>query len=470
MLTRLEIDGFKNLLGVKVDLGPFTCVAGANGVGKSNLFDAIQFLSLLADAPIMDAARQVRSVEGRGGDPKELFFSDGRRRVDAMSFACEMIVPRLVVDDFGRETAPSITFLRYELKLGYEPPSGLANLGRLVLLTEQLEHITLGEAREHLKFPHSAKDFRSAVVAGRRSGKAFISTERAEDGELIIHTHGDGGSRGRPRPSAARTAPRTIVGTTTTSSDPTILAVRREMQSWRLLALEPSAMRNPDPFSAPAQIAPNGANLASTLYRLATRPDGDAEPDPDRVYAQVASRLARLVGVRAVRVDRDDRRELLTIEAEETSGIYLPSRSLSDGSLRFLALCLLDADPTVTGLLCMEEPENGIHPARMDAMANLVRGLAVDPSEAPGADNPMRQIVVNTHSPLFVQLQDQASLLFAETAVVRGPFGDPVRTLRLHPHRDTWRTSAQDRGVGTATILDYLNLPPSTQRPLEERT
>jgi AAA15 family ATPase/GTPase len=49
MLTRLKIDGFKNLLGVDVRFGPFTCIAGPNGVGKSNLFDAIQFLAALAD-------------------------------------------------------------------------------------------------------------------------------------------------------------------------------------------------------------------------------------------------------------------------------------------------------------------------------------------------------------------------------------------------------------------------------------
>jgi AAA15 family ATPase/GTPase len=29
--------------------GPFTCIAGANGVGESNLLDAMVFLSALAD-------------------------------------------------------------------------------------------------------------------------------------------------------------------------------------------------------------------------------------------------------------------------------------------------------------------------------------------------------------------------------------------------------------------------------------
>ena len=40
MLTRLKVNGFKNLVDVDVRFGPFTCLAGVNEVGKSNLFDA----------------------------------------------------------------------------------------------------------------------------------------------------------------------------------------------------------------------------------------------------------------------------------------------------------------------------------------------------------------------------------------------------------------------------------------------
>lgn len=43
MLTRLKVNGFKNLLDVDIRFGPFTCIVGGNGVGKSNLFDAIHF-------------------------------------------------------------------------------------------------------------------------------------------------------------------------------------------------------------------------------------------------------------------------------------------------------------------------------------------------------------------------------------------------------------------------------------------
>lgn len=77
MLTRLKVSGFKNLVDVDVRFGPFTCVAGANGVGKSNLFDAIRFLSAIADRPLIDAAKAIRDEGERTGDVRSLFHRIG---------------------------------------------------------------------------------------------------------------------------------------------------------------------------------------------------------------------------------------------------------------------------------------------------------------------------------------------------------------------------------------------------------
>jgi predicted ATPase len=470
MLTRLEITGFKNILGLKADFGPFTCIAGPNGSGKSNVFDAIQFLSLLADHEIMKAAQMVRTTDERGADPRHLFWTDGTNKAEKIALAAEMIVPKTVRDDFGREAKATTTFLRYELELGYEDPSGgLGSLGRLVLLREHLGYIKRGEAHEHLVWNPPKRQFRDHVVVGERRGKAFISTDEESDGKRTISVHQDAGSRGKPLPWPADTAPRTIVGTTTTASTPTILAARREMQSWRLIALEPSAMRSPDSFSATPYIEPNGAHLAAALYRQATTARSDGKIDSDRVYNQVANRLSRLVNVSAVKVDRDDRRQLLTLQLQQPGEGFLPARSLSEGTLRFLALSIIDNDPQVEGLLCMEEPENGIHPERLEAMVDLVRGLAVDPKREPGKDNPFRQIIVNTHSPAFVQLQNPEDLLFAKPVTVRGPMGKQVRTIRLLPLRKTWRTNiAGTLGVGNIDILAYLTRPPGAQLTFEE--
>ena len=49
MLKRLKVKNFKNLVDLDVRFGPFTCIAGENGSGKSNRFDAIKFLGALAE-------------------------------------------------------------------------------------------------------------------------------------------------------------------------------------------------------------------------------------------------------------------------------------------------------------------------------------------------------------------------------------------------------------------------------------
>ena len=115
MLTRLEADGFKNLINFTVDFGPYTCIAGPNGIGKSNVFDAIHFLSLLADHSILEAALQVRSRTGNTARLDDLFFRSNTVRKNKFKIAAEMLVDQRVSDDFGRPGQATSTFLRYEI-------------------------------------------------------------------------------------------------------------------------------------------------------------------------------------------------------------------------------------------------------------------------------------------------------------------------------------------------------------------
>jgi predicted ATPase len=75
------------------------------------------------------------------------------------------------------------------------------------------------------------------------------------------------------------------------------------------------------------------------------------------------------------------------------------SRVLSEGTLRILALCILEYDNKYSGLLCFEEPENGINPFNIETMAKLLKYLSVDFTDI---EMPLRQVIVNTHSPVLV--------------------------------------------------------------------
>jgi predicted ATPase len=472
MLTRLEVQGFKNLLDVHIDFGPFTCIAGPNGIGKSNVFDAIEFLSAMASEPLMESAQRVRGASGfRGGDPRDLFWDGYREHPREIHLAAEMIVPDVVEDDLGAVAHATTTFLRYEVSIRYSPPSGDSSIGRLVLTREELRHITRGAAAKHLRFPHSAKRFRNSVITGQRRGGAFLSTEERENG-TVINVHGDGGSFGKPQPRSAARAGRTVLSTVTTNDYPTILAARREMQSWRRLALEPSALRAPDDFSAPRVMSVNGRHLASSLFRIANESRQGTHPaDPAAVYARVSGRLADLVGldVEGVTVEPDPVREVFTLFMQEKGGLRLPARALSEGTLRFLALCVLLEDPTVSGLICMEEPENGIHPANLRAIVDLVRDLAVDPQESPGEENPFRQVIVNTHSPGVVQLCDENDLLLAALVPRKTAEGVVASSLSLLPFRSSWRATSDRHAFSEADLVEFLTPPPGRhiQLPLD---
>ncbi|HLN03903.1 MAG TPA: AAA family ATPase [Bryobacteraceae bacterium] len=470
VLTRLRVSGFKNLVDVNVHFGPFTCIAGANGVGKSNLFDAIRFLSALADHQLLDAAMSVRDEGSRTGDVRSLFHRVGQRYDERMDFELEMIVPASGVDDLGQMAKASTTFLRYELSLGYRREDTPSTLGRLEILKEELSYIKRGETQRHLIFKNNPKTWRRTAVTGDRRSK-FISTE--EDGnDRVIKIHQDGGSRGKPQSLLATNLPRTALSAANAAESPTATMARREMQSWKLLRLEPSALRQPDTFTSPTKLSEDGSHLPATLYHLARsalrreQSSGNGaqtqgfghEAAAERVYGQVANRLSELItDVREITVDRDERRELLTLMVTGLDQTKHPARALSDGTLRFLALAVLLQDPEARGVICLEEPENGIHPERIPAMLRLLQDIVTDLDTSVGDDNPLRQVIINTHSPAVVSQVPDDSLLLAELReIVRD--GERFKALSFASLSGTWRSDIEGARVASrGRLLAYLN-------------
>src|SRR5690606_20972450 len=149
--------------------------------------------------------------------------------------------------------------------------------------------------------------------------------------------------------------------------------------------------------------------------------------------------LAELVaGIDGVRVERDDGRRLFTLLMRDRHGVELPASSLSDGTLRFIALAVMEADPKATGVVCLEEPENGIHPQRVEAMLRLLGDMAVDPMEQVEVDNPLRQVIVSTHSPLVVANAQAHEVVFA-TPISHALGARKLQGLSLRGIEGTWR-------------------------------
>ena len=67
MITCIQIDGFKSFRKFAMEFSPLTVIAGAKASGKSNLFNAIQLLSRVAEVDLKTAFSEQR------GEAVELF-------------------------------------------------------------------------------------------------------------------------------------------------------------------------------------------------------------------------------------------------------------------------------------------------------------------------------------------------------------------------------------------------------------
>lgn len=80
---------------------------------------------------------------------------------------------------------------------------------------------------------------------------------------------------------------------------------------------------------------------------------------------------------------------------ENNNGIKFEVASVSDGVLYFLSLLCIINQPNAPKLLLLEEPENGIHPVRIQEIINYIFKLAQDKNI---------QIILTTHSPVVIDL------------------------------------------------------------------
>ena len=225
----------------------------------------------------------------------------------------------------------------------------------------------------------------------------FIESDDKE-GTLTISLHQDGHSRHKA--TVAAKAERTILSGVANAEYPHAFAAREEMRSWKFLQLNPQALRQPSSMLAPSFIAADGALLPTTLARM--------QAEDPYLLNDLSRDMANLVpGLLNIEVQKDKSRDQYLIQATTQDGRTFSSRVLSDGTLRLLALAALKNDPQHSGVLCLEEPENGVHPFRLQNLLELLNDLATDFSDPDQAIDtaerePLRQLLVNTHSPTLV--------------------------------------------------------------------
>ena len=125
----------------------------------------------------------------------------------------------------------------------------------------------------------------------------------------------------------------------------------------------------------------DGTNLALVLNRL--------KRDHPRASDRLLNELRQLYdGIETFDVSIEGGTVQLFLREGD---ITVPATRLSDGTLRFICLLAILCNPNLPPLVCLEEPELGLHPDLLPGLADLLRD-ASDRS----------QFIVTTHSEVLV--------------------------------------------------------------------
>ena len=431
MITRIEIDGFKSFQEFSLDLAPFQVIIGPNGCGKSNLFDAIHFLSLLADKPVNEALQSLR------GEARDLFtiLPDGTR-AKQMRFAVEMRVPPTVTDAWGDTEELEDTHLRYELEIPYGD-SAIMQSG--ITASEKLISI-------------SASDIDSRQAKEPHIGPRMISLY-GDNRDMHLISFAPVTRSGKVHKPRDSTGHYYIPSTSLSKMDkvdlPYPLVVRQEMQSWRQFNPLPVYLRQSSTTLDTPFLTSDGKNLAAALARM--------EQESPASLNDVSRDLTNIMRSSFhVGLDKDEKNDRITVYVKNKAGHQFPARVLSDGTLRLLALATIRNDPAFRGTLCFEDPETGAHPGGLRKIADILRDTTV-PFDLEDANEPQRQVLVTTHSTDFIShLNLPDELLYAEMPLRIEPGVGSSQVTRISPVGVEGETDKANSSYTLSRVIEYL--------------
>jgi predicted ATPase len=231
--------------------------------------------------------------------------------------------------------------------------------------------------------------------------------------------------------------------------DETVHLAVQQLGAARLVRFDPDALRTPSgliPETAPADLYDErGLGLAGVYFALRNRSD-DAFAT---IVQGVRQHFPTIKGIRVKAVTRSE----VVLEADLTGGVKVEAKRMSEGLLYYLAFAALRyLDPV--SLLLVEEPENGLHPARIVEIMRILRGIAAGGT----------QVVMATHSPLVINEMEPDEV----SIVTRSEAEGTKLTLMKDTTNFAMRSSTYALGELWLSFADgetEARLVPSTEAP-----
>ena len=322
IVREIHAASYRSLRSIRFPTGRLTVFVGANGVGKTNLYRALQLLQASA------AGTLARELAAEGG--MQSAFWAGKRRAGQPA--------RITLSaGFGEVTEGSPAY-SYEVQIGVPPPGGP---GAFPLEPDIKE--------EALLFHHRG---RATKLLERRSRAVMARDANGKRTEL----------------SGELLASETALGSFNEPQRfPEIHAIRQMMLDWRfyhgLRTDAESALRRPCLAVATPTMASDGSNLAAVLATL-------IHIRRDTVALDRAIEDAFPGAVLSVQLP----------EREASFGMVFPDHprrvfeamELSDGTLRYLALAGALLSLRLPAFVALNEPESSLHPDLLEPLARLI--------------------------------------------------------------------------------------------------
>lgn len=386
MLTRIHIQGYKSLKNVELKLSELSVLFGPNASGKSNFLDCLQLLSKLATSRTIKEAFE----PPYRGKPLESFtFGEqgikGALEKERLSFSIEVDVrlSNAVVEAVNRQIKEMRRSSSQESESGEEAKTASAVRERNLRYRIEVEMLPKsGILRVADEYLAALTD--KGEPTGRR--RPFLSREGNR-----LHLR----LEGQAHPSYyERYLDHSILSLPHYPPHyPHLVAMRKELENWLFFYFEPrERMRAANPVKEVRHIGLMGEELASFLNTLKAL--------DERQFRAVEKALRTIMpNVQGIGVEVSNLGEVeLTLKE---NGIPVPARILSEGTLRILGLLSLAGAREQPSLIGFEEPENGIHPRRIQLVAELLKTRA---------SSGETQYIVTTHSPLLPDLVSDESL------------------------------------------------------------
>ena len=418
MIRRIQALNYRCFHYVDVVLdGPFHVLVGPNASGKSTLFDVVAFLGdLVADG--LEAA-----VESRARNFQDLVWGRPKRDM-GFELALEFDIPEAIKSKFPKEhDYLKYQVLRYEVAVR-EGNDGLYidSEGGFLIPGFRLSRPSMDDLFDR-DFP-SKRSVPESILTGENQYElkcVFYKPAKGDDKFSFESSHA---VLQEWVTSIAFGRRRSTLGNLPESPEnfPVTTRVKRMLETGICkLFLDSNRLRQANPPDGRrARFVPDGSNLPWAVQRLQ---EMDAVKFGEWLQ-HVRTALRELESIRVVERE-DDRHAYLMIRY--STGVEVPSWSISDGTLRLLALTLAAYLPNRDSIYLMEEPENGIHPLAVETVYQSLSSVYDS------------QVLIATHSPVFLRCAEPKEILcFAKneegaTDIIRGD---------LHPRLLGWRNSA----------------------------